>query len=111
MAINTWQKFRHTRKRHIPTIESKAHGEKLCDIYRWYTTKASTYLNNRDEYDAEITYLGIRINRIKITITNKYTNATLNRAEQTLVENSEHSSKQMKHKAYEIHNKTKNTPP
>ena len=37
----------------IPTLESKLYGEKLCDIYRWYTKKASTYLNNKNEFEAD----------------------------------------------------------
>ena len=57
------------RKQQIPTIQSELYSGELCDIYRWYATKESTYLNNQNSYRADIAYLEMKCNRIKQIIT------------------------------------------
>ena len=38
----------------IPTIHSQLQKEKICDIYRWRTTLAPAYLNNKQEMETEL---------------------------------------------------------
>ena len=47
------------RDNNIPTIESEIYSGDLCNIYRWYTTKAITYLNSKNEFNADMGYLDI----------------------------------------------------
>jgi len=65
----------------IPTIESKLYGEKLCNIYRWETAKANTYLNNQDELNDDINHISTLCDRLKKVI-NKKNNNILNKNEQ-----------------------------
>lgn len=62
-----------------PNQEYMAKG---CNIYRWYATKASTYLNNRMESDADLIYvttISQRIQKIRLSKDrNKIQNQTEN---------------------------------
>ena len=51
-------------QRHIPTTESIIYGEKLWGIYIRYTTKATPYLDNYNEYRDDIMRLETLIYRI-----------------------------------------------
>ena len=88
------QKHHNTRKRHIPTTESKIYGWELCDIYRWYASKSITYLNNGSEYDDDIWHVETHITRIKTIVTNIHTTASINITEQTLLDRSRPFTKQ-----------------
>jgi len=66
----------------IPTIESRIFAEKLCDIYRRYATKSSTYLNNSTEYDMDINQLNRMIRNKQGLINSKNKNDVLTQNEQ-----------------------------
>ena len=56
------------RKRKTPAIESRINGGNICNIYRWYTAKSSTYPNNQQTYQAELNYLNIKCRRIQLAL-------------------------------------------
>ena len=55
------------RENNLPTIESGIYSEKLCSIYRWETTNANTFLDNKDEMNSGLNRLNTLRNRIKDT--------------------------------------------
>ena len=65
----------------IPTIESKLRGGQLCNIYRWYATKAIAYLNNKSFYRADIEHLSLKCERMQLIIRQKRKNYVPNQKE------------------------------
>ena len=66
---DTRNKQTNTEKHNIPTAESKIYGGEICNIYRWYATKAGIYLNNKMEFGADLNHLntpGQRIQNIRL---------------------------------------------
>merc|ERR1712112_589270 len=74
----------------IPTIESKLQGERLRNIYRWYTTKAITYINSKNNYQADIEYLNLLCDRMQIIILKKKITTSLTRWNNNRRANSPH---------------------
>ena len=82
-----WERKHKTNKQirgenNLPATESKIYSEKLCSIYRWETTDANTFLNNQDEFSADLSHVGTLCIRLKDINQGKMNNNVLNESEQ-----------------------------